>query len=167
MKRKIVYLLIGLSVFLFFGCAGQDKETNFIPTLPVLQEEDTQTEDASEEEADASEDTQEESKAEPVFNGKTTTKYVKLEKYDGILNIRATPSKDGDVVGFLVHTEKVNVINTENGWASFVYQDKVCYVSADFLVDNKPKLLTPPTPTKKPSNTPTPAPDPTEEPPEI
>lgn len=170
MKRKIIYLMISLSVFLLYGCADKDKETNFIPT-PTVTEEDAQLEDeTSEDTTDDTEETEEPSETaeETDFTGRTTTKYVKLEKYDGILNIRSTPSKDGEIVGFLVHTEKVDVIGIEDEWASIVYQDKKCYVSADFLVDVKPELLTPPTPTQKPAKpTPTPIPDPTAEPPEI
>ena len=90
---------------------------------------------------------------------------MKLDDYDAILNIRSAPSREGEIVGFLVHTEQVEVISVEDGWASFVYQDEIRYVSADFLVDKKPAYIEPPTPTAEP--TPTEEPDPNEAPPEI
>jgi uncharacterized protein YgiM (DUF1202 family) len=85
--------------------------------------------------------------------------YVKLDQYGGFLNVRATPSTDGEAVGFLVHAEQIDVIEITDGWASFVYNDKVCYVNADFLVKERPEYLDPPTPTPKPKVTPTPVPE--------
>ena len=35
MYRKSLFIIIGLVVLLFVGCKGNDKETNFIPTLPL------------------------------------------------------------------------------------------------------------------------------------
>lgn len=106
----------------------------------------------------SSDDTSSSDSTTDEFTGKTTTKYVKLNNYNGILNIRATPAKDGEVVGFLVHTESVEVISIENGWASFMYKGVKCYVSAEFLVDKKPAYIAPPTVTPTPAITPTPKP---------
>jgi uncharacterized protein YgiM (DUF1202 family) len=89
-----------------------------------------------------------------------------MGEYDAVLNVRATPSKDGDIVGFLVHTEKVEVIEIKDGWASFEYNNAICYVSSDFLVDTRPDYIAPPSPTPKPvpADTPTPTPTPTPKP---
>jgi uncharacterized protein YgiM (DUF1202 family) len=81
---------------------------------------------------------------------------VKLDKYDAILNVRGTPSKDGEVVGFLVHTEKIEVIDIVDGWASFAQGGEVRYVSADFLVNERPEYIEPPTLSPAPTNKPTP-----------
>ncbi len=166
MKKNKIYFLIIIAVFVLSGCKAADDQTFFIPTPEVT---DEQSGDSS---SEAGKDTTGEEAAddqkntdEPVFVGKTETKYVKLDDYDAILNIRTTPSRDGEIVGFLVHTEQVEVISIENGWASFLYQGEIRYVSADFLVDKKPAYLTPPTVTPKP--TPTKEPDPNDAPPEI
>jgi uncharacterized protein YgiM (DUF1202 family) len=171
MKKNIVYIIIIMTVFALSGCKSKDQATYFIPTPAVTEAPSDQeaSEDTAEETAPtgAEEDT---SSDEPVYVGKTTPKYVKLGDYDAVLNIRSTPSKDGEIVGFLVHTEKIDVISIENGWASFVYKNKISYVSADFLVDKKPAYLDPPTPTPSPTPaplTPTPVPDPNAAPPEI
>ena len=96
--------------------------------------------------------------------------YVKLKQYGGYLNIRPTPSTDGEPVGFLVHAEEIDVIEIKDGWASFMYKGKICYVNADYLVDKQPAYLEAPTPTPKPTATPAPAEEPAgedEEPREI
>ncbi|MBH1940043.1 SH3 domain-containing protein [Mobilitalea sibirica] len=172
MKKRLLGLLIMIAVFAFLGCDKPEQVTNFIPTpIPLLEEDDEQgTEDTKEKEGteDSTEETGDSTKDEkdkPDFLGKPITKYVKLSEYDGILNIRKEPSTDSEIVGFLVHTEKIDVVSIENGWASFLYMDEICYVSEDFLVDKKPAYISPPTPT--PSPTPTPIPDPNEAPPEI
>ncbi len=107
-------------------------------------------------ETGASEDGDGTADGTPVHVGQTTTKYVKLGEYDAVLNVRETPSKDGKIVGFLVHTEKIDVIEITDGWASFVYNGAVSYTSADFLVDERPAYIEPPTSTPKPTNTPKP-----------
>ena len=92
----------------------------------------------------------------------TTTKYVKLSTYGAILNVRSSPTTEEDnIVGFLVHTEPVEVISIENNWAKFLYHGEIRYVSADYLVDTIPmfllrilKQLPAPTPTLTPTPTP-------------
>ncbi|MDD3174540.1 MAG: SH3 domain-containing protein [Herbinix sp.] len=151
--KKNIYLLILLTVFILAGCKKQDQMTNFIPTpIPgeVGSEEITPTGAASKTEATP--------KPKTVYVGQTTTKYVKLDEYDDTLNIRPNPSTDQEAVGFLVHTEKIEVIEIKDGWASFVYNNAVCYVNADYLVDEKPDYLDPPTPTPVQKNIATPVP---------
>jgi hypothetical protein len=99
----------------------------------------------------------------------TTPKYVKMEKYGSTLNVRSTPSTDGDVIGSLVHREKIDVIEIKDGWAAFISDHKIKYVKADYLVDDKPDFLEPPAatptpvptaaPTVKPTKAPTPVPE--------
>lgn len=166
MKKSRIYFIIIIAVFVLSGCKSADEQTFFIPTPEGTDEpsEDQPSESGEDTKGEETADDQKETD-KPVFVGKTETKYVKLDDYDAILNIRTTPSKDGEIVGFLVHTEQVEVISIENGWASFVYQGEIRYVSSDFLVDKKPAYLTPPTATPKP--TPTKEPDPSDVPPEI
>lgn len=165
MKNRFYFLII-IAVIVLTGCKAADEQTFFIPTPEVTEapSKDVTPEPSEDTEGDAEANDPEETNA-PVYVGKTTTKYVKLDDYDAILNIRSAPSREGEIVGFLVHTEQVEVISIENGWASFVYLDEIRYVSADFLVDKKPAYLIPPTSTPKPS--PTKAPDPNDAPPEI
>jgi hypothetical protein len=197
--KKNIHLLIFISVLTLVGCGPKDQMTNFIPT-PIPEEEqtvdvgvDSDTEEPSEAEDTNSEgdketeedtnsvgeDTTESSDAETIHVGETKTKYVKLNEYGGYVNVRSTPSKDGEIVGFLVHAEKISVIEIKDGWACFVQHNKKRYVSADFVVEERPAYLTPPTPTPIPTNTPkpkstqtpekepTPTPDPNSAPPEI
>ena len=167
--RNSIYLFIIFAALLFTGCSKKDQMTNFIPTQVPKQEEDAQedadteadTEDLSQEQ-DGEEDT-----LEDVPIGPTVTKYVKLDEYGGYLNIRSKPSTEGEVVGFLVHAEEVEVIEVVDGWASIAYNDKVCYVKSSFLVEERPAYLTPPPPTPTPIVTPTTAPGTVEAPPEI
>lgn len=139
--KKITYLFIFVTVILLSGCSKKAQMVDFIPTAIPTQE------GSKEDKASVSETTP---TPQVVYVGKTVTKYVKLGEYNDVLNIRSSPSTDADVVGFLVHTEKVDVIKITDGWASFVYNNAVCYVNADYLVDEKPALIAPPTPTSAP-----------------
>lgn len=173
MKKKLLFMILA-TVMLFAGCGKKEQMTDFIPTQAPEEEndeadvaEDTdQTTDASGEDAASDEPSGDET-AEPtpkaVHIGQTTTKYVKLDEYDAVLNVRATPSRSGEIVGFLVHTEKVQVIEIKDGWASIKYNDGVCYISSDFLVDERPDYIDPPTNTPTPTKAPTKAPTPEEE----
>ncbi len=155
MKKNVIFFIIIVTMLVMSGCKAADEAAFFIPTPALSQgasdeDQDGDTSGESGEETGSEDVTDSD---EPVYTGKTTTKYVKLTGYDAILNIRKTPSRDGEIVGFLVHTEQVDVISIEDGWASFVYQNEIRYVSADFLVDKKPAYITPPTPTPTPSPT--------------
>ena len=163
MKRKLLFILI-LPVLVFSGCSKQQQMPDFIPTqAPNAEDSNNDMEDAAADSAqgDAAGETDVTPTSKAVYIGETTTKYVKLKEYDAILNVRATPDSKGEVVGFLVHTEKVQVIDITDGWASFVYDGSVCYVSADFLVDTRPDYIEPPTPTLSPTPSPIPADTPT------
>ena len=158
--KKNLYIILILSLLLLAGCSKKDQMTNFIPTSAPGQQDvsngDTQT--------DTQADTPTETVATPtpktIHVGQTTKMYVKLDEYGAFLNIRSTPSTDGKQVGFLVHAEEVDVIEIADGWASFLYDNAICYVNADFLVDECPDYLDPPTPTPAPKNTKTPTPKP-------
>ena len=76
------------------------------------------------------------------------------------MNITLAASKDGEVIGFLVHAEEIEVIEIKDGWASFLANDKINYVSSDFVVAERPDYLTPPPPTPTTAATPTPKPTP-------
>lgn len=173
--KRYFYILIILAVFSLAGCGKNDEMTSFIPT-PIPKENDTETGDSSdmvEVVTDGNTETDED--AEPTVSeaprdihvGQTTSMYVRLDKYGAYLNIRPNPATTGEPVGFLVHAEKVEVIEIVDGWAAIVYNDKVSYVKSSFLVKEKPEYLVPPTPTPEPKKTPTPIPDPNQAPPEI
>jgi uncharacterized protein YgiM (DUF1202 family) len=180
MKKSLLFIIFVL-VLTLAGCGKKEQMTNFIPTPMPESEEDSETsgEDAESTEEDGSESSEEGAEATPtpkaLHVGKTTTMYVKLDKYNAILNVRKAPSKDGEVVGFLVHTEKIEVIEIVDGWASFAQGGEIRYVSADFLVKDRPDYIDPPTPlptnkptpTSKPVQNDTPDTDAEEAPPEI
>ena len=137
MKKILVILAIFVGMFTLSACDRQEPVANFIPTPTPLAQVDEDKE-ATKEESNLDDE-----EGGPVYQGSTTTMYVKLSTSDGTLNIRDNPSADGQVVGFLVHTEKVEVIDIEDGWASFVYQDEISYVSDEYLVDEKPDYINP------------------------
>lgn len=155
--KKSMYLFIILTIFTLAGCSKNERITSFIPTQPPADV----TQPAGEEDT---EDTQVTVTVSPtprdIVVGQTTTMYVMLDEYGGFLNVRPTPSTEGAPVGFLVHTEPVDVIEIAGGWASILYNDAICYVNASFLVKERPAYIDPPTPTPVPVKTPTPTPAP-------
>ena len=164
--KKSLLLIIIITLLTMTGCGDKGEFASFIPT-PIPESDDSSEDVATEDPSDSGDETSAEGTPtpKPLHVGQTTTKYVKLDGYDAILNVRATPSKDGEVVGFLVHTEKIEVVEIVDGWASFAQGGEVRYVSADFLVDERPDYIKPPTPapTKKPTPTNKPAQDTTPE----
>lgn len=168
--KKNIYLLIIVTVLLLSGCKKQAQMVDFIPTpTPVVTNED----EAGEESENTNEATP---TPKTIHVGQTIAMYVKLDEYGAFLNVRSNPSKDGAIVGSLVHTEKIDVIEIVDGWASFEMDNVIVYVSADFLVPERPDYIPlptaapTPTPTPKPKdNTPkdTPTPEPDAAPPEI
>ncbi|HWT73494.1 MAG TPA: SH3 domain-containing protein [Mobilitalea sp.] len=163
--KKSIYLLIISILILLSGCSKKDQLTNFIPTQ--VPEEVTTSVEGTDENAQTDAETAVTPTPAAIHIGATTTKYVKLDEYGGYLNIRSKPSTDAEAVGFLVHAEEVKVIEIKDGWASILYNDAICYVNADFLVDERPAYLTPPPPTPTPIVTPTPVPGTAVAPPEI
>lgn len=150
MKSKFLYIVIIAAVLLLAGCKNNDQETYFIPTpAPDLIEEDKDKPEDIIDDTGENAGESEEAGDEPVVTGETTTKYVKLNTFGAILNVRSSPTTEEDnVVGFLVHTEPVEVISIENGWASFMYKGQICYVSAEYLVDFVPPYISPPSPSQ-------------------
>lgn len=142
MRKHRFGLIVILSMMTLVACGAKDQETFFIPTPSLLPEYEEPIEDVTKpvEEEEEPED------KEPAYVGETTTMYVRLNSPDAILNVRSLPSRDGEIVGFLVHTEQVNVIEIKDGWASFVYGTDICYVSEDYLGYKKPSVVAPPTP---------------------
>lgn len=49
------------------------------------------------------------------------------------LNVRATPSSNGKVIGKLQHYDDVEVIAFDGDWAKIKYKDKEAYVSAEYI----------------------------------
>lgn len=135
-----------IAVLILTACKGNDKETNFIPTqAPEYIDEDDYLDIEDDPVDDFDEPVETPDEDEPVYVGETTTKYVKLSTYGAILNVRSSPTTDEDnVVGFLVHTEAIDVISIEGEWAKILYKDEIRYVSADYLVDVVPPYISPP-----------------------
>ncbi|NLJ95668.1 MAG: SH3 domain-containing protein [Clostridiales bacterium] len=153
MKKYFMYIIIGMALLVFAACKGDDKETDFIPVIPsdTTEEEDNITENPNEDDqiTDVTDETEEAEDTKDLADNvdETTTMYVKLATYGAILNVRSSPTTEADnIVGFLVHTEPVEVIAIDNGWASFMYKGEICYVSKDYLVDTVPPYISPPTP---------------------
>ena len=153
--KKSIYLFLLMMILLLTGCNKKDEEmTSFIPTQAPTEDGDTVAGDEAQ--TNQEEVTEAASTPSAVHVGQTTPMYVKMDEYGATLNVRSTPSTSGEAVGFLVHGEKIRVAEIADGWASFVYNDALCYVNADYLVNEQPEYLEPPTPTPTPKVTPTP-----------
>lgn len=171
MKNISLLIITVILITALTGCGNKDQMTNYIPTLtPEAEDTNDSMIDPNEDKEQDTEETGSSNDAntedgtgnditptQPVSVGQTTTKYVKLKEYSDYLNIRSAPSTKGEIVGFLVHTEKVSVVEEVDGWASIVYKGHIYYVKADYLAEERPAFLEPPTPTTEPVNTPTPA----------
>lgn len=145
MKKSLMYIIMTGAVLLFAACKGNDEETNFIPVLPPAFTDDDDVVVPDDPLDDFEEPSVIPDEDEPVYAGETDTKYVKLSSYGAILNVRSAPTSDEDnVVGFLVHTEAIDVISIDGEWAEFLYHNEVRYVSADYLVDVVPPYISPP-----------------------
>lgn len=163
--RKIVMLCTVFLVITLAGCSKKQQMVDFIPTATPSPQSGAASDkkaDANQEKTDTKKsevDTQseaEDTKDTPAEDVQTVTKYVKLNKYGDVLNIRATPSATGEKLGFLVHTEKIDVMEIMDGWASFNKDGKTCYVKADYLVDVMPEYLDAPAQTATPTPIPLP-----------
>jgi hypothetical protein len=146
MKKKILFIMFTVVMLLFAACKGNDKETNFIPTQPPVFTEDNDIVIPDDPVFDFEDpiDIPDEVEEEPVYVGETTIKYVKLSSYGTILNVRSEPNAGENVVGFLVHTEPIEVISIDGDWAKVIFKDEINYVSAEFLVDTVPPYVSPP-----------------------
>jgi len=159
--KKYIYLLIVITSLMFVGCKKQEQMVDFIPSTTSTDEsgEVISEDETAGENTEGNDNSTEEAVATPtpktIHVGETKTMYVKLDEYGAFLNVRSIPSKEGDIVGSLVHTEKIEVIDIVDGWASFLQDNEVRYVNADFLVDVRPDYIAPPSPTPTPKNTPT------------
>ena len=56
------------------------------------------------------------------------------------LNIRATPSVNGRLMGSLHLGDKVTVEKIQNGWATISYNGKTCYINEKYIVIEKRKI---------------------------
>ncbi len=57
------------------------------------------------------------------------------------LNVRATPSRNGKIIGKLNHLDDVEVISIDGNWAKIEYGDKEAYVYAEYLNVGSSKLV--------------------------
>ena len=69
----------------------------------------------------------------------SSTYYVEATK----LNVRSTPSTDGQVLGQLVYGTAVEVLDTANGWSRISYNGTTAYVSAQYLSQKQPTTTKP------------------------
>lgn len=150
MKKRILFIIVTGVILIFVACKRNNKETNFIPEQPPVftEDDDYIIPDDPVDDFDEPTDNPDDVDDEPAYVGETTTKYVKLRSYGAILNVRSEPSTEGsNVVGFLVHTEPIEVISIDGDWAKIMFKDEISYVSSEFLVDTVPPYVSPPTQT--------------------
>lgn len=154
MKRLIVLFTIVMA-FTLAGCSKKEKMVSFIPTATPAPESGVTADNKQDAAVDEKDTDNTAAQDAPANVGKTTVKYVKMTQYGASLNVRATPSTDGQKVSSLNHADKIEVVDIKDGWASFVMDGKLVYVKSDYLVDARPDDLQPPTPTVAPTATPT------------
>jgi mannosyl-glycoprotein endo-beta-N-acetylglucosaminidase len=93
---------------------------------------------------------------EKLSNGWSKVKYGGMEGYikseylslmesaDGVtiigtvktvdtVNVRATPSTDGEKLAVLQAGETLSLVSRENGWCKIVYGSRIAYVKEDFV----------------------------------
>ena len=49
-----------------------------------------------------------------------------------VLNVRENPTMESKVVGKLLNGNKIDVLNTENGWSKITLDGKDAFVSTEF-----------------------------------
>ncbi len=49
------------------------------------------------------------------------------------VNVRATPSKDGEKIGVLAEGENVSLVERKDGWCKIVYGDRLAYIIEDYV----------------------------------
>ena len=68
----------------------------------------------------------------------------KIERAEGIsiigtvtttdtVNVRATPSKDGEKIGVLAEGENVSLVERKDGWCKIVYGNRLAYIIEDYV----------------------------------
>lgn len=137
--NKLKYLIAGLAMvcvvfILMCGCQsslkGDDSDSAGFT-------EDNQNEDSTVDNGVPSQN----DTSETSF----TIMFVKLQHYGSTLNVRDNPSMNGNIIGKMEHGDSVEVISMEDGWATINYNDGTAYVSCDYLVQEEPSTLKPPT----------------------
>ena len=55
----------------------------------------------------------------------------------GTLNVRAIPTKNGDIVGKLKKNDIVSIFSNKNGWCQLKFNGEHAYVSAKYVAELK------------------------------
>lgn len=134
-KRFInVCITVILVSLVLIGC-GQNKKVDNAEE-PI---EDTIF-DTSGENAFISEESKEDKEDEAITAIDENIDVVTTEKYTSRkVNVRILPTTESDVISILPARTPVDVISEENGWAKVLMDDKTCYISSDFVVDELPR----------------------------
>ena len=74
-----------------------------------------------------------------TFNSCNTREYVVTAEHG--INVRATPSKKGNVVGKLKYHDEVNVVSIDGDWAKIEYKKKEAYVHTDYISSKFKRIL--------------------------
>lgn len=52
------------------------------------------------------------------------------------INIRSSASQTGEKLGILAGSESLELISVEDGWCKVIYEGKIAYVKADYVIQN-------------------------------
>ncbi len=107
--------------------------------------EDAQSEETIETESQEIVETAEAETPEETETPKETQPPIEFTEVDDqtwyattTVRIRVEPNTDCDIAGRLYTNQKITVTGTSEEWMRVSYKGKTCYVSADYLTDEKP-----------------------------
>ena len=112
--------------------AGVPEMTEILET-PELQETEAgeMTEEITEEESTLESEEESAGFAENQIDPSTyeTTVFCTTDR----LNVRTAPSTESEIITVLERRCEVQVIDETDGWSRILYEDQICYVSAEYL----------------------------------
>ena len=68
-----------------------------------------------------------------VFGAYTDFESPEMTVHASSLNVRKAPGKDSDKIGSLADGTVVRVLGEKNGWAKILYENRIGYVSKEYL----------------------------------
>ena len=147
LKKKRGWFLLFAVFFcaaMLFGCQKKYEEVA-VPTVEEakggLPEEDKETapvsiEDSSGDAQTSSHEAAVTKETAPAFQGTDETVYVT----GGQVNVRKSPSADGEILAKLDKGVSLKRTGYSSSWSRVVYEDKVSYISSQYVSKDKPAV---------------------------
>ncbi len=110
----------------------EGADPSVMETQPEESQTESQPEESQAEETPAEETQPEETQPEGGESSEGETVYA-LQN----VNIRSTPSTDGELVGQLAGGSSIQRVGTEGDWSRVIYNGTECYISSEFLTTDQ------------------------------